>query len=177
MNPEERLGCTPNSSFADIVAQPFFRPLDFAALEAKQVPPPYRPEAPADPRDLVHFDPTFTNEPVCFSPDNPSWPHRPVRIRGFRICEPATNVPGGECMMPPIMHMDLEQPLSTRTAHARPATRIYESSLLKLTLSNYHGKLTGNKKVPMFIRTADQKYRPRSDELHLHSHNVRHLPD
>ncbi|VDN38582.1 unnamed protein product [Dibothriocephalus latus] len=66
----ERLGCPPHSSFADIQNQPLFRSIDWVALEQKRVVPPYRPEMAGD-RDLIHFDPTFTNEPLIFTPDNP----------------------------------------------------------------------------------------------------------
>ncbi|KER30081.1 hypothetical protein T265_03446 [Opisthorchis viverrini] len=48
----------------------FFRPIDWVALEQKQVAPPYRPSY-TDDYDLTHFDPTFTDEPVVFTPDNP----------------------------------------------------------------------------------------------------------
>ncbi|KAF8560994.1 hypothetical protein P879_09164 [Paragonimus westermani] len=68
-NPTERLGCLPDSNFADIMNHPFFRPIDWVALEQKQVAPPYRP-AYANDYDLAHFDPTFTDEPVVFTPDN-----------------------------------------------------------------------------------------------------------
>ena len=39
-------------------------------MEAKQVIPPYRPKIEND-RDLEHFDPSFTNEPVILTPDDP----------------------------------------------------------------------------------------------------------
>ncbi|KAF7258125.1 hypothetical protein EG68_04622 [Paragonimus skrjabini miyazakii] len=68
-NPTERLGCLPDSNFADIMNHSFFRPIDWVALEQKQVAPPYRP-AYANEYDLTHFDPTFTDEPVVFTPDN-----------------------------------------------------------------------------------------------------------
>lgn len=68
-NPTERLGCLPDSNFADIMNHSFFKPIDWVALEQKQVTPPYRPAYSND-YDLAHFDPTFTNEPVVFTPDN-----------------------------------------------------------------------------------------------------------
>ncbi|CAH8563785.1 unnamed protein product [Schistosoma turkestanicum] len=67
--PTERLGCAPNSSFANIMSHGFFAPIDWVALEQKQVPPPYRPTFGGD-RDLIHFDPAFTDEPVVLTPDN-----------------------------------------------------------------------------------------------------------
>lgn len=38
-------------------------------LEAKQVVPPYKPKIESD-RDLEHFDPSFTNEPVILTPED-----------------------------------------------------------------------------------------------------------
>ncbi|KAM7543091.1 hypothetical protein Aperf_G00000012229 [Anoplocephala perfoliata] len=69
-DPTDRLGCAPNSSFADIQNQPFFSSIDWVALEQKRVPPPFRPEE-TDEFSLIHFDPAFTNQEVCFTPDNP----------------------------------------------------------------------------------------------------------
>ncbi|CAH8659905.1 unnamed protein product [Schistosoma guineensis] len=67
--PTERLGCAPNSSFGDIMEHGFFKPIDWVALERKEVHPPYRPTCGGD-RDLIHFDPAFTDEPVVLTPDN-----------------------------------------------------------------------------------------------------------
>ena len=39
-------------------------------MEAKQVVPPYKPRIESD-RDLEHFDPSFTTEPVVLTPDDP----------------------------------------------------------------------------------------------------------
>lgn len=69
-NPAERLGCMPGSGFADIRSHQFFRTIDWDRLEAKQVSPPYKPRIQSD-RDLEHFDPQFTNEPVQLTPDDP----------------------------------------------------------------------------------------------------------
>lgn len=73
-NPTERLGCnpgSPKSGFQEIQEHPFFRPIDWTKLEAKLVTPPYKPRIEND-RDLEHFDPQFTNEPVALTPDDPS---------------------------------------------------------------------------------------------------------
>ncbi|XP_076320331.1 protein kinase C iota type isoform X2 [Tachypleus tridentatus] len=68
-NPAERLGCHPESRFIDITSHPFFKSIDWELLEAKQVTPPYKPKLETD-RDLEHFDPQFTSEPVQLTPDD-----------------------------------------------------------------------------------------------------------
>ncbi|CAG2111447.1 unnamed protein product [Medioppia subpectinata] len=68
--PTERLGCHPETGFSDITNHPFFKTIDWESLEGKQVPPPYKPKLETD-RDLEHFDPQFTNEPVQLTPDDP----------------------------------------------------------------------------------------------------------
>ncbi|XP_015931041.1 atypical protein kinase C [Parasteatoda tepidariorum] len=70
-NPVERLGCHPQSGFSDITSHAFFKSVDWQLLEAKQVPPPYKPKLETD-RDLEHFDPQFTSEPVLLTPDDSS---------------------------------------------------------------------------------------------------------
>lgn len=69
-SPQDRLGCNPETGFDDIQSHPFFRVLDFDALYAKQIAPPYKPQVRGE-RDLVHFDPTFIKEPVVLTPDDP----------------------------------------------------------------------------------------------------------
>ena len=39
-------------------------------LQQKQITPPYKPALRGE-RDLEHFDPAFTNEPVQLTPDDP----------------------------------------------------------------------------------------------------------
>ncbi|XP_017486712.1 PREDICTED: atypical protein kinase C-like [Rhagoletis zephyria] len=68
-NPAERLGCHPKTGFSDIQSHQFFKAIDWELLEAKQVQPPYVPPMRSD-RDLEHFDPQFTNEPVQLTPDD-----------------------------------------------------------------------------------------------------------
>uniref|UniRef100_A0A0B6Z5I1 Protein kinase C n=1 Tax=Arion vulgaris TaxID=1028688 RepID=A0A0B6Z5I1_9EUPU len=68
--PSERLGCNLQTGFSDIRTHPFFRPIDWAQLEGKQIVPPYKPHIRHE-RDLEHFDPAFTNEPVRFTPEDP----------------------------------------------------------------------------------------------------------
>lgn len=69
-NPVERLGCHSQTGFTDIITHPFFKAVDYQLLESKQITPPYKPKLESD-RDLEHFDPQFTSEPVVLSPDDP----------------------------------------------------------------------------------------------------------
>ena len=39
-------------------------------ISSRQVTPPYKPHLQGE-RDLEHFDPQFTNEPVQLTPDDP----------------------------------------------------------------------------------------------------------
>lgn len=68
-NQYERLGCHPETGFNDIMTHPFFKSIDWDLLEEKQVTPPYKPKIENE-RDLEHFDPQFTNEPVQLTPDD-----------------------------------------------------------------------------------------------------------
>jgi len=68
-NPADRLGCHPESGFADILHHPFFKSIDWDLLERKQITPPFKPRLESD-RDLDHFDPQFTSEPVQLTPDD-----------------------------------------------------------------------------------------------------------
>lgn len=68
-DPTERLGCDPKRGFSEIKSHPFFNQIDWDQLERRQVTPPYTPPTESD-RDLAHFDPDFTQQPVCFTPDN-----------------------------------------------------------------------------------------------------------
>lgn len=70
-NPAERLGCDLKRGFAEIKEHEFFRSIDWVALERRQVQPPYLPPSQND-RDLAHFDPEFTRQPVDFTPDDMS---------------------------------------------------------------------------------------------------------
>ncbi|XP_035828559.1 atypical protein kinase C isoform X1 [Aplysia californica] len=69
--PAERLGCHPATGFSDIQSHPFYRSINWEMLEQKQIVPPYKPYIRHE-RDLEHFDPAFTNEPVRLTPDDPS---------------------------------------------------------------------------------------------------------
>ncbi|XP_055600165.1 atypical protein kinase C isoform X2 [Uranotaenia lowii] len=68
-NPADRLGCSHQNAFMDIVNHPFFKSIDWEALEDKMIIPPYRPRIESD-RDLANFPPEFTDEPVHLTPDD-----------------------------------------------------------------------------------------------------------
>lgn len=69
-NPVDRLGCHPQTGFADITSHVFFRTINWEQLEARQVTPPYKPRL-EDGMGLDNFDPQFTSEPVQLTPDDP----------------------------------------------------------------------------------------------------------
>jgi len=71
-NPDERLGCHPQTGFSDITSHPFFRPIAWEALERRQIPPPFKPKVDEEDDILSNFDPQFTTEPVQLTPDDPS---------------------------------------------------------------------------------------------------------
>jgi len=70
-NPLERLGCHKDSGFMEIMTHPFFKTIEWEALEQKQITPPYRPRLESE-RDLANFPPEFTDEPVRLTPDDTS---------------------------------------------------------------------------------------------------------
>ena len=44
-NPAKRLGCVPTQGMEKaILVHPFFRDIDFVALEAKKIKPPFKPK-------------------------------------------------------------------------------------------------------------------------------------
>ncbi|TWW73659.1 Protein kinase C iota type [Takifugu flavidus] len=97
-DPKERLGCHPQTGFADIMGHPFFRNVDWdlpssaldlkvsscrgstselvaltgstqANLEQKQMVPPFKPNISGE-FGLDNFDAQFTNEPIQLTPDD-----------------------------------------------------------------------------------------------------------
>ncbi|KAI8842927.1 kinase-like domain-containing protein [Chytridium lagenaria] len=60
--PKSRLGCGKHGSI-EIQNHAFFQAIDFAALEALEVTPPYIPQV-ADDFDVSFFDETFTDAPI-----------------------------------------------------------------------------------------------------------------
>ncbi|CAH8441923.1 unnamed protein product [Schistosoma turkestanicum] len=61
-----RLGSTAEDA-VEIKRQPFFRKLDFTALLAKKIKPPFVPEI-SDPEDVSNFDKEFTRERAVLTP-------------------------------------------------------------------------------------------------------------
>jgi atypical protein kinase C iota type len=64
----DRLGS--NDGLREIEQHQFFKQVDWKALEAKLIPPPYKPQI-QDERDLSNIDQLFTKEPVILTPDSP----------------------------------------------------------------------------------------------------------
>ncbi|XP_037038298.1 protein kinase C isoform X1 [Bradysia coprophila] len=64
-NPARRLGCTGNEN--QIRSHPFFKELDWTALELRRVEPPFRPKV-RNPRDALNFDTEFTKEEPILTP-------------------------------------------------------------------------------------------------------------
>ncbi|XP_075058209.1 protein kinase C iota type [Mixophyes fleayi] len=67
--PKDRLGCHPQTGFADIQGHQFFRNVDWDLMEQKQVVPPFKPNICGE-FGLDNFDVQFTNEPVQLTPDD-----------------------------------------------------------------------------------------------------------
>lgn len=65
--PEERLGSGPSGG-DEIKTHPLFHHLDWAALERRQVAPPFKPRLKDGIQDVTNFDPQFLSEPACDSP-------------------------------------------------------------------------------------------------------------
>ncbi|XP_063682036.1 calcium-dependent protein kinase C-like isoform X2 [Bolinopsis microptera] len=65
-NPETRLGCGPSGE-SDIRNHPFFRPIDWGALERREVKPPFKPRI-KNKKSTNNFDSEFTHEKVALTP-------------------------------------------------------------------------------------------------------------
>ncbi|CAJ0582104.1 unnamed protein product, partial [Mesorhabditis spiculigera] len=67
-NPQKRLGCVASQGGEDAIrAHPFFRDIDWDALEARQVRPPFKPKI-KNKRDANNFDADFTKEEPVLTP-------------------------------------------------------------------------------------------------------------
>ncbi|VDO31834.1 unnamed protein product [Haemonchus placei] len=67
-NPSKRLGCVQSQGGEDAIrAHPFFREIDWDALEARRVKPPFKPKIKSK-RDANNFDADFTKEEPVLTP-------------------------------------------------------------------------------------------------------------
>uniref|UniRef100_A0A7E4ZTQ8 Protein kinase C n=1 Tax=Panagrellus redivivus TaxID=6233 RepID=A0A7E4ZTQ8_PANRE len=67
-NPLKRLGCVQSQGGEDAIrAHPFFREIDWDALEARRVKPPFKPKIKSK-RDVNNFDADFTKEDPVLTP-------------------------------------------------------------------------------------------------------------
>eukprot|EP00051_Salpingoeca_urceolata_P006007 m.79907 g.79907 ORF g.79907 m.79907 type:complete len:660 (+) comp14643_c1_seq1:246-2225(+) len=66
---QSRLGCSTTGK-RDIMDHPFFRNIDWAKLEAKQVTPPFKPRIKSA-KDANNFDSEFTSEKPVLTPTDP----------------------------------------------------------------------------------------------------------
>lgn len=97
-NPVDRLGCHPQTGFADIQGHPFFKTIHWELLEQRQTSPPYKPPLSGE-RDLEHFDPQFTNEPVQLTVDDSNTLQQidQSEFEGFEYINPLL-MSGEECV-------------------------------------------------------------------------------
>lgn len=65
-NPEKRLGM-PDCEAGDVCGQPFFKSVDWAKLEKKEVQPPFKPKV-KNALDVSNFEKDFTQEKPVLSP-------------------------------------------------------------------------------------------------------------
>lgn len=69
-NPAKRLGCvTSQGTEAAIRSHPFFREMDWEALECRRVKPPFKPKI-KNKKDALNFDTEFTKEEPVLTPIN-----------------------------------------------------------------------------------------------------------
>ncbi|XP_043228852.1 calcium-independent protein kinase C-like [Amphibalanus amphitrite] len=69
-NPAKRLGCVVVQGGEDAIpAHPFFKEIDWQALEARRVKPPFKPKIKGK-KDAVNFDAEFTKEEPNLTPIN-----------------------------------------------------------------------------------------------------------
>ncbi|KAL7073298.1 hypothetical protein ACQ4LE_007629 [Meloidogyne hapla] len=70
--PQRRLGCMESQGSEDAIrAHSFFREIDWDALEARKVKPPFRPRIRGK-RDVNNFDADFTKEEPTLTPTDPT---------------------------------------------------------------------------------------------------------
>ena len=93
-DPAKRLGSGPNGS-DDVKNHPYFADVDWEALEAKQIPPPYKPKV-HDAMDTSHIDPVFTSEQACDSVVERSVLSEAAQFDGFTYVGPSHLALDGE---------------------------------------------------------------------------------
>lgn len=70
-NPSKRLGCVPSQNGEEAIRRhAFFKEMDWDALEARRVKPPFRPKIKTK-KDVNNFDADFTKEEPVLTPINP----------------------------------------------------------------------------------------------------------
>ncbi|XP_018346356.1 PREDICTED: calcium-independent protein kinase C-like isoform X2 [Trachymyrmex septentrionalis] len=86
-NPAKRLGCVAADGGENAIrVQPFFKHLDWEALEARKVEPPIRPKIKNE-KEAINFDAVFTKEDPVLTPDSPdkSCDIDQEEFRGFSV--------------------------------------------------------------------------------------------
>ena len=78
-DPAARLGSRAGGA-EDIRRHPFFKGVDWVALEALKVEPPFKPKVESE-TDITNFDTSFTSEPAVLTPPLPS-----ELVRGSSAC-------------------------------------------------------------------------------------------
>ncbi|KAI6189657.1 Protein kinase C [Aphelenchoides bicaudatus] len=89
-NPLRRLGCVQSQGSEDAIrAHPFFREIDWDALEARKVKPPFKPRI-KNRRDVNNFDQDFTREEPTLTPTDPAVIRTIAQdeFRGFSFMNP-----------------------------------------------------------------------------------------
>ncbi|KAI6236760.1 hypothetical protein M3Y95_00192400 [Aphelenchoides besseyi] len=89
-NPLRRLGCVQSQGSEDAIrAHPFFREIDWDALESRRVKPPFKPRIKGR-RDVGNFDADFTREDPVLTPTEPSVVRTIAQdeFRGFSFVNP-----------------------------------------------------------------------------------------
>lgn len=90
-----RLGAGINDE-EEIRSHPFFRRIDWAKVQAKEIQPPYKPYI-SNERLGENFDPSFTNAKLTMTPSDQSVIANlnGNEFDGFSFVNPAFQVPGG----------------------------------------------------------------------------------
>lgn len=68
-DPATRLGCAQFEADNEIKSHPFFRDVDWSAMEAKKIKPPFQPQINST-CDVTNFDTSFTRQETLLTPTN-----------------------------------------------------------------------------------------------------------